>query len=83
MFEVKEQNTMNGEINELSVVALLEDVPSEHLTRGETGTVVFDFGDGVYLVEFSDKLGQTFAVTELRAQQMLPLHSTALAEVGV
>ena len=71
---------MKANINDLDVVALLEDVPSEHLTRGETGTVVFDYGDGVYLVEFSDNLGQTYAMLELRAEQLLVLHKTALAE---
>jgi hypothetical protein len=74
---------MKTEIKELDVVALLEDVPSEHLTRGETGTVVLDFGDGVYLIEFSDNLGQTYAIVELHAEQLLVLHKTALAEIVV
>jgi hypothetical protein len=72
---------MKTKIKELDFVALLEDVPSEHLTRGETGTVVFDFEDGVYLVEFSDNLGQTYAMPELRAEQLLVLHKAALAQV--
>ena len=72
---------MKTEINEFDVVALLGDIPAEHLTRGETGTVVFDFGDGVYLVEFSDNLGQTYALVELRAEQLLLLHHIERAEV--
>jgi Domain of unknown function (DUF4926) len=74
---------MKTEIKELDIVALLEDHPAEHLTRGEMGTVVFDFGDGVLLVEFSDDLGQTYALLELRAEQLLHLHHIERAEVAV
>ena len=72
---------MKAEIKELDIVALLEDIPAEHLTRGETGTVVFDFGDGTYLVEFSDNLGQTYAMLELRTERLLLLHHIERAEV--
>ncbi len=57
---------MNKSIKELDVTALLEDIPSEHLSRGDVGTIVDDSGSGFYLVEFSDKLGQTYALPALR-----------------
>ena len=69
-------------LKDLDVVALLCDVPNEHLTRGETGTVVFDFGDGIYLVEFADKGGETYSVVELRAEQLLLLHMHERAEIS-
>ncbi len=72
---------MTGQIKELDVVAILEDIPSNGLTQGETGTIVFDFGDGVYLVEFSDNLGQTYALLELRSNQLLPLHHVERAKI--
>jgi hypothetical protein len=33
-------NNMNTSINELDVVALLEDIPAENLWRGDIGTIV-------------------------------------------
>ncbi len=65
---------MDTQIKDLDIVALLDRSPSEGLDRGEVGTVVFDFGDGIYLVEFSDRLGQTYKVIELRSNQLLALH---------
>jgi len=74
---------MEKQIRELDVVALLEDIPSEHLSRGEVGTVVDDFGDGVFLVEFSDRLGQTYSLPELKQDQILLLHHLDRAEIPV
>ena len=73
---------MNKGIKDLDVVALLGDIPSEHLERGEVGTVVFDFGDGVFLIEFSGRFGQTYKLTELRAEQLLPLHHNEHAKMA-
>ncbi|HEY3875770.1 MAG TPA: DUF4926 domain-containing protein [Candidatus Kapabacteria bacterium] len=50
---------MQSQIKDLDVAALLENIPGKHLTHGETETVVFDFGDGVFWVELADNLGQT------------------------
>lgn len=43
----------------LAVVALLEDVPVHGKMRGQVGTIVEEFGQGAYEVEFSDGDGQT------------------------
>jgi len=63
-----------GEIEMLSVVALLKDVPERGLLRGQVGTVVEGLGPGVYEVEFSDDSGQTYASFALRSGQLMRLH---------
>ena len=58
----------------LDVVALTEDVDSEGLRRGEVGTVVERWKDGVFEVEFSDNTGKAYAFAGLRPEQMMKLH---------
>ena len=65
---------MKPSIKELDVVALLEDIPAEDLSRGDVGTIVDDPGTGIYLIEFSDRYGQTYAMPALRPEQFLVLH---------
>lgn len=57
-----------------SVVALLEDLPGEGLVRGQVGTVVENWVPGVYEVEFCDESGKAYAMTALRAEQLMRLH---------
>ena len=57
----------------LAVVALLEDLPVHGLRRGQVGTIVEEFGQGAYEVEFSDGDGQTYAMAALRADQLMKL----------
>ncbi len=54
------------EIEILSVVARLEDVPEHSLIRGQVGTVVEVLAAGVYEVEFSDDDGRAFAMLALK-----------------
>ena len=63
-----------AEIELLSVVALLEDIPDKDLLRGQVGTVVEALAPGVFEVEFSDDNGQTYATRALRADQLMRLH---------
>jgi hypothetical protein len=58
----------------LDVVALTEDLDSEGLRRGEVGTVVEQWKDGVFEVEFSDDTGKAYAFVALRPEQMMKLH---------
>jgi uncharacterized protein DUF4926 len=58
----------------LDVVALLEDVPSQRLVRGQVGTVVENLGPGVFEVEFSDNEGRTYASAAVPSRQLLVLH---------
>ncbi len=69
---------MSEEIKLLDVVALLEDVPTEGLRRGEVGTVVEVFADkpdlpGALLVEFSDRHGESYAFASLHPRQLVKL----------
>jgi Domain of unknown function (DUF4926) len=62
------------EIELLSVVALLEEVPEKGLQRGQVGTVVEVLEPGVYEIEFSDDSGRTYASAALKAEQLMQLH---------
>ena len=62
------------DIKVLDVVALVEDLNSEGLRRGEVGTVVEEWKDGVFEVEFSDNSGNAYAFAALRPEQMMKLH---------
>jgi hypothetical protein len=62
------------ELEMLSVVALLEDLPEVGLRRGQVGTVVESLAPGVYEVEFSDDSGKTYASLALRSDQLMRLH---------
>ena len=62
------------EIKLLDVVALVEDLDSEGLRRGEVGTVVEQWKDGVFEVEFSDDAGKAYAFVALRPDQLMKLH---------
>ncbi len=61
------------EIKLLDVVALIEDLDSEGLRRGEVGTVVDQWKDGVFEVEFSDNSGKAYAFAALRPDQLMKL----------
>jgi hypothetical protein len=62
------------EIKLLDVVALMEDLDSEGLRRGEVGTIVEKWKDGVFEVEFSDDSGKAYAFAALRPDQLMKLH---------
>jgi hypothetical protein len=69
---------MSEKIELLDVVALLEDVPSEGLRRGEVGTMVEVFADkpdseSSLLIEFSDRAGEAYAFASLRPNQLVKL----------
>ena len=61
------------DIHTLNVVALLEDVPSRSLVRGQVGTVVQKLAPGVFEVEFSDNNGRTYATLAAPADKLLVL----------
>jgi hypothetical protein len=63
-----------NEFNLLDVVALMEDLKSEGLRRGEVGTIVEQWNDEAFEVEFSDDSGKAYAFVTLRPQQMMKLH---------
>ena len=57
----------------LDVVALIEDVPEHGLRRGQVGTIVETWDEGVFEVEFADTDGITYAFAALRAEQLMVL----------
>jgi len=61
-------------IKVLDVVAVMENLPAEGLRRGEVGTVVEEWKDGVFEVEFSDDSGKAYAFAALRPDQLMKLH---------
>jgi hypothetical protein len=65
----------NRKLKLLETVALLQDIPSRKLRRGEVGTVVEILTPDVYEVEFCDDEGQTYAELALRGVQIIPLHN--------
>jgi Domain of unknown function (DUF4926) len=65
---------MNNTINLLDVVALAEDLPEHGLPRGQVGTVVEELAADVFLIEFSDDQGRTYAMLPLKTHQLIVLH---------
>ena len=61
-------------IKVLDVVAVMENLPAAGLRRGEVGTVVEEWKDGVFEVEFSDDSGKAYAFAALRPDQLMKLH---------
>ncbi len=63
-----------NEIKVLDVVALTEDAPEHGLRRGEVGTVVDQWKDGVFEVEFSGDTGEAYAYAAMPAEKLMKLH---------
>ena len=63
-----------NELELLSVIALINDVPSKGLRRGQVGTIVEILAPGVYEVEFSDDAGHTYASLVSPADQLMRLY---------
>jgi hypothetical protein len=73
---------MNGEIHMHDVVVLSEDVRTKHFTthqplhlrRGQVGTVVMDYTDNVFEVEFAGQDGRPYALLPLPAAKLIVIH---------
>ena len=61
------------ELEMLSTVALLEDVATTPLRRGQVGTIVEHLAPGVYEVEFSDDEGRAYAIAPCGGTGLLVL----------
>lgn len=64
----------------LDVVALLENVPTLRLYRGQVGTLVEEYEPDVFEVEFSDTRGRSSALETLRAPQLMVLYHQPIGE---
>ena len=60
-------------LNLLDVVALLEDIPSLGLTRGQVGTIVEVLGDNMFEVEFSGNDGVCYALASVPETALIGL----------
>jgi hypothetical protein len=58
----------------LDVVALLSDLPAQHLARGQVGTIVEQLNENTSLVEFSDEQGRAYAIAPCPLTELLTLH---------
>ena len=61
-------------IRPLAIVALLKDIPSRGLVRGQVGTILETLKPGVFEVEFSSDDGRAYASLTLPADQLIVLH---------
>jgi hypothetical protein len=62
------------EIKLLDVVALTENLDSEGLRRGEVGTVIELWAEGVFEVEFSDDSGEAYAFATVPSEKLMKLY---------
>jgi hypothetical protein len=62
------------QLSVLDAVALLADVPSARLARGQVGTVVEALDEKTALVEFSDDDGRAYAIAPCPRDALLVLH---------
>lgn len=58
----------------LDVVALLADLPTQGLARGQVGTVVELLDERTALVEFADDQGRAYAIVPCPRTDLLVLH---------
>lgn len=63
----------------LDVVALSQNLPEKHLSRGQVGTIVKVLEAGVYEVEFRELDGETYALAAAEEKNMIQLIHQAIA----
>ncbi len=69
-------------IKEFDRVVLMISIPEKKLMKGDVGTVVLVYKDGVgYEVEFFTLDGKTFAVETLKGSDIRPVKSNELSNV--
>jgi hypothetical protein len=66
----------------LSEVAVLQDLPEHGLIRGQVGTVVEVLSPSAAEVEFCDDQGRTYAMAALKSEELIRLHHRPLAQVA-
>jgi Domain of unknown function (DUF4926) len=75
---------MSNGVKMHDVVVLLEDRRTKHfetgqplvLRRGQVGTVVMTFDDGVFQVEFAGRDGRAYALLPVTAEELMLLKDT-------
>ncbi len=67
-------------LDELTVVALTEDLPEHGLRAGDLGTIVLVHSSRGYEVEFLTLSGETVAVTSLESRQVRAVGKREVAQ---
>ncbi|WP_202219289.1 DUF4926 domain-containing protein [Okeania sp. KiyG1] len=70
------------QLQELDIVALTEDRQTTHfetgepitLYKGQVGTIVMEYDNNVFEVDFSDNDGRTYAMETLPGDRLIQLH---------
>jgi DNA helicase TIP49 (TBP-interacting protein) len=70
-----------SEIQEYDLVVLIQDIQVVHketlkkilLRRGQVGTVLMDFDQKAFLVDFADEEGVTYAMETIAQENLIPL----------
>lgn len=63
----------------LDVVVLTEPIPSLNLRKGELGTIVEELDKDVFLVEFADSKGVTYAMPVLNTSVLMKVYYEPIA----
>jgi hypothetical protein len=71
-----------ADLEYLSVVASLTDLPDKGLVRGQIGTVVELYSPSVGEVECSDQDGRSYAVETLSSDVLIRLHFSPQQQVA-
>lgn len=66
-------------LKELQTVALLIDIPSKKLKRGDVGAIVNELSDAIAEVEFVDKKGKTTSLAVVKKSDLIKLRLESLA----
>ncbi len=66
----------------LDVVVLTQNLPEHHLPQGAIGTIVETLKGDVFLVEFADKHGVSYAMVDLPANLLMKVVREPLAEAA-
>ncbi len=69
-------------LQELDIIALTEDRQTTHfetgepitLYKGQVGTIVMEYDNNVFEVDFSDNDGRTYAMETIPGDQLIRLH---------
>lgn len=62
------------------IVEVILDVPNENIRAGMQGTIIEDFSDGAYLIEFANEHGETLELPALKATQFIVVWRNATHE---
>ncbi|HET6527310.1 MAG TPA: DUF4926 domain-containing protein [Balneolaceae bacterium] len=58
----------------LDTVALLTELPSKSLYKGQVGTIVEKLDEKTFEVEFCNKKGETITIAPLKKEELMLLH---------